>query len=91
MYSVGIKGALVGKHTVRITIGRQEQVEGQPPREIPERVPPQYNRETTLSKDVAPGAQEIDNPRLLLRCRVQQRHCVSDHRRGYQYRLLLLP
>ena len=59
-YSVDIAGALVGEHKVRITTYMQEQVEGQAPKEYPERVPPKYNTQTELIKTVESGSQEID-------------------------------
>ena len=62
MYSVGIEGAQIGEHKVRITSYRQEHVEGSEPREIPERVPPQYNSQTELIKTVEGGSQTIDFP-----------------------------
>lgn len=54
-------GAVVGEHTVRITTYR---VKGPPgsQEEVPERVPPEYNAESTVTREVKPGKNVFDFP-----------------------------
>ena len=52
-------GAKVGKHTVSISTHRIE-YEGDEEKEIPEKVPAEYNTESTLQKDVKAGPNTID-------------------------------
>jgi len=47
-------GAQVGEHTVRITSFDEGN------RRQPERVPPRYNRQTDLRREVKPGHQQFD-------------------------------
>ncbi len=61
MFLPGKPGAMVGKHTVRITTYRQLSSEDPGgPGEIPEKLPPEYNDETTLEKEVNSGRNTID-------------------------------
>ena len=54
-------GAVVGEHTVRISTYR---VKGPPgaQEEVPERVPPEYNTESTVTREVKPGENVFDFP-----------------------------
>ena len=60
VYGVGKPGAMIGKHVVRITTYQMESTGEGDPTIVPERVPPQYNSQTTLSEEVAPGRNEIN-------------------------------
>jgi hypothetical protein len=61
MFLAGKPGAMVGKHIVRITTYRQLSSEDpRGPGEIPEKLPPQYNSESTLEKEVKSGRNTID-------------------------------
>ena len=61
-YTYKVKGAKVGPHTVRIWTFEtgSDPDTGKLTILAKERVPVSYNAETTLRKDVAPGAQVID-------------------------------
>jgi len=61
MFVRDMPGAMVGKHKVRITTYRQlSSMAPGGPGEIPEKLPPQYNSETTLEKEVKRGRNTID-------------------------------
>jgi hypothetical protein len=53
-------GALIGRHTVRITTRRGTVTENGKPAIIPEKVPPQYNWRSTLKVEVRPGPNRFD-------------------------------
>jgi hypothetical protein len=53
-WSADQPGAQIGKHTVRITSFNEGN------RRIPERVPPRYNRQSELVREVRGGSQRID-------------------------------
>lgn len=61
-YSESEKGALVGRHTVSITLGRPPVTRGgktvQPA--VPEKIPAKYNSSTTLTADVEPAHRQFD-------------------------------
>lgn len=57
-YALDRPGAMLGKQTVRITTFRQLPGGG----EIPERVPAEYNSETTLEREIASGHNKFDFP-----------------------------
>ena len=58
-YNPTTPGAKVGQHKVTIST-RRTVTEGDEEREIPEKVPAQYNEETTLQKEVKAGTNQID-------------------------------
>lgn len=67
MYKVGVAGAALGKHTVRITKfegGGEGEEEDDPAgadgEEAKSIVPAAYNTQTTLTEEVKSGSQEID-------------------------------
>jgi hypothetical protein len=62
LYAPGRPGAMLGKHRVTITTYRQESTDSGQAIEIPERVPPWYNDQTTLVREVEAGEQTIDFP-----------------------------
>ena len=55
-YTVDVKGAKVGSHKVSISTFKAGDAEGEgsESQAVPEKVPPQYNRETTLTFEVKP-------------------------------------
>ena len=53
-------GALIGKHTVRITTRRSTTDENGRPVVLPEKIPPQYNSHSTLKVEVRPGSNRFD-------------------------------
>jgi hypothetical protein len=57
-YSRSQSGAMVGKHTVRITTYVEADDEGNGA--VEEKVPAKYNAKSELTKDVAAGDQDID-------------------------------
>jgi len=57
-YTADKAGAIVGKHTVRITTQQTIVGEDYKTTEIPERVPPKYNIKSELIREVAPDASE---------------------------------
>jgi hypothetical protein len=61
-FAAGEPGALVGKHKVTITTFEQGEVDdgGKLVGGVPEKVPPKYNKETTLVQEVKRGRQRID-------------------------------
>ena len=61
MFTSDKKGAIVGKHTVRITTLQQggDSSRGDLP-ESPELVPPKYNKESTLTVEVTSGRNTHD-------------------------------
>lgn len=60
-YTFDTDGAMVGRHTVKITTYRESVADAQGnEKTIPEKVPNVYNVNTTLSEEVASGSQEID-------------------------------
>jgi len=60
-YTAGKTGATLGKHRVSITTGC---VKGPPgnEKEVPERVPPEYNTESQITRQVEPGENVFDLP-----------------------------
>ncbi|MDA0284682.1 MAG: carboxypeptidase regulatory-like domain-containing protein [Planctomycetota bacterium] len=60
MYLAGKPGAITGQYVVRITTWRQEHVPGAAPRVIAELVPPIYNSESKLFRDVISGSSTLD-------------------------------
>jgi len=54
------KGAMLGKHRVRITTGRVYADETDSDIVVPERVPSQYNHKTTLEREVTKPASDMD-------------------------------
>ena len=60
IYGPGQKGAMLGRHAVRISTGGQSSDGVNPAMEIPERVPPRYNSETELFREVESGGNTID-------------------------------
>ncbi|WP_166828300.1 carboxypeptidase-like regulatory domain-containing protein [Thalassoroseus pseudoceratinae] len=64
-YMRDIMGAKVGQHSVRVTTGSPAVIGDDGKVEtpaIPEKVPAKYNTESTLTKEVTAGDQEIDLP-----------------------------
>lgn len=57
-YTPQRQGALIGKHTVRISTYRAEDDSGQ--QEVPERVPEDYNTASALTKLVEPSGNRFD-------------------------------
>jgi hypothetical protein len=53
-------GALIGKHTVRITTRRTVMDESGRLVVLPEKIPPQYNSHSTLKVEVRPGSNYFD-------------------------------
>jgi len=53
-------GAVVGEHRVRITSYREERHDDGTFTVVPERVPTKYNSQTTLTRTVEEGSQEIN-------------------------------
>ena len=61
LYGGGIQGAQLGQHRVTITTFSRGNPDADPPRPAsPEKVPAQYNRDTTLTADVVAGTNTID-------------------------------
>jgi hypothetical protein len=60
IYGVGQKGAMIGRHSVSISTGADYNDGEGMVKSIPERVPPRYNSETELTRDVEPGSNTID-------------------------------
>ncbi|QDU63809.1 hypothetical protein Pan216_46900 [Planctomycetes bacterium Pan216] len=60
LYTVRRKGAQLGKQTVRISTATMKEDDEGNTIEIPEKVPPQYNSETTLVVEVVPGSNDFD-------------------------------
>jgi hypothetical protein len=63
-FGVDKPGAMVGEHLVRITTARTEPADslGREMISHPELLPPRYNEESELTKEVVPGKQTIDFP-----------------------------
>ena len=58
-YRVDAQGARIGEH--RVTITTFKQADGLlVMKDVPERVPPQYNRRTTLTATIEPGYNTLD-------------------------------
>ncbi len=60
-YGVGKPGAMVGKHEVRISTYRQDAADDEglsPAIEYPELLPPKYNEESELTREVKSGSNE---------------------------------
>ncbi|MCS7238090.1 MAG: carboxypeptidase-like regulatory domain-containing protein [Thermoguttaceae bacterium] len=53
-------GALIGRHTVRITTRRTTVDNNGRTIILPEKIPPQYNWRSTLSAEVRPGSNRYD-------------------------------
>jgi len=63
LYAPGREGAMIGRHTVRITTYAQGRAdENGEPTFTPERIPPRYNSQTELSREVKPGSNTFDFP-----------------------------
>ena len=60
MFTFDQRGAMPGEHTVRITTAETYFEDDGKEREREERVPPKYNRQTTLKETVKPGKNTID-------------------------------
>jgi len=61
LYAVNRQGAMIGRHTVRITTYAQGRAdENGEPTFTPERVPPRYNSQTELTREVEPGGNTFD-------------------------------
>lgn len=58
-YTAQVNGAEIGKHVVRITSGWPDNPDTKT-KEIPERVPPKYNRATELEREVKRGNNTLD-------------------------------
>lgn len=61
-YSVSRDGAMLGKHRVRISTYRAAHLDAEGNRVpgSPEKLPPEYNRDSTLTKEVKPGRNTLD-------------------------------
>lgn len=59
-YLPGKPGAALGEHTVRITTYDWVTHSNGSKEEIPERVPARYNAASSLTAELAPGAQRLD-------------------------------
>lgn len=59
-YSAGTPGAIIGTHEVRIRTATTKVNEDGTETEVPERIPAQYNDNTTLKKEVEAGSNEIN-------------------------------
>lgn len=61
-YSDTKSGAVVGKHTVRLTTGRRagEDETGKRTPPVPEKLPAKYNLQSTLTQEVKPGENTFD-------------------------------
>ena len=59
-YTTRRKGALVGPHTVRITTAGEITNEQEVTVNVPERIPPWYNRQSVLTFEVERGSQVGD-------------------------------
>lgn len=61
-YTADADGAVLGKHSVRITTFREggEDEEGNSTERVPERVPEKYNTKTELTADVKAGSNTVD-------------------------------
>jgi hypothetical protein len=60
-YKTGVNGALVGTHRVRIRTYREGDADAEDESQrapTPEKIPAKYNAETTLEKQVSPGAND---------------------------------
>jgi hypothetical protein len=60
MYGIDKPGAMPGEHVVRISTFRVVSESGEAPREMPERVPPTYNSNSELIREVQAGDNTID-------------------------------
>jgi hypothetical protein len=59
-YSLDRKGAVLGKHLVRIYTYRYKTSPEGVPVEVPERLPPPYHEESQMYREVKRGSQRID-------------------------------
>src|SRR5262245_48822494 len=60
-YTPEVIGAEIGQHTVRVTSGWPGNPDARPPeRPVPERVPPKYNTQSELKREVKRGDNRID-------------------------------
>jgi hypothetical protein len=63
LYAMGREGAMIGRHTVRVTTYAQGQADANgEPTFTPERVPPRYNSQTELTCEVKSGSNTFDFP-----------------------------
>jgi len=63
LYALDREGAMVGRHTVRITTYAQGRAdENGEPTFTPERVPPRYNSQSELVREVESGSNTFDFP-----------------------------
>jgi hypothetical protein len=60
LYTTDRKGAMLGKHTVRISTYKALPSEDGSRKEVPELVPAEYNAESTLVREVESGGQTMD-------------------------------
>jgi len=60
MYLYDMPGALPGKYKVRVSTYLEDRDANDNPIFTPERVPPNYNEQTTLVEEVKTGSQTID-------------------------------
>ena len=59
-YSPEKAGAMVGEHLVRISTFGYKRGPNDRPIHVPERVPPKYNEQSALTREVKPGHNEFD-------------------------------
>ena len=60
MFEKGRPGAVIGRHKVTIQTYRFGLSEDRTPQITPERIPPKYNRQTELVREVTAGRQTFD-------------------------------
>ena len=60
-YTAKKKGALLGKHQVRITLSTRADAHGQKV-DVPQLLPARYNRNTELTAEVRSGSNKLDFP-----------------------------
>ena len=60
-YTARKKGALLGKHQVRITSSTRTDAQGQKV-DVPQLLPARYNRDSELTAEVKPGSNKLDFP-----------------------------
>lgn len=63
VYGIDRPGAMVGKHEVRISTAREYREDDEGPLIVVEEfLPPKYNEQTELTREVKSGSQEINFP-----------------------------
>ncbi len=60
IFSENVNGAVIGQHTVSISTGGYKQQPDGSTTESPEQIPARYNTETSLTREVQSGANEIN-------------------------------